>query len=106
MTYTSSQQEFSLRRRWSAISTVAVCVALSFGLSATSALAQNRKSDNQRFVGAWKLLALEQPGTDGHMSRRECCGMFIFSADGHLSVQVMEPKPKAQPAPGSDRYSQ
>lgn len=106
MTYTSSQQEFSLRRRWSAVGSVALCVALSFGLSATSALAQDGKSDRERFVGAWKLLVLEQPGTNGHMSRSECCGMFIFSADGQLSVQVMEPKPKAQPAPGSEQYSQ
>jgi hypothetical protein len=107
MSYTSSQQKFSLRQRWSAVGTVALSVALSFWLIAPSALAQSRKSDRERFVGAWKLLVLEQPGTDGHMSRSECCGMFIFSADGHLSVQVMEREPKAQPAaPGSEQYAQ
>jgi hypothetical protein len=107
MTYTSSQLKLSSRRRWIAVRNVTMCVALSFGLCASFALAQNRKSDRQQFVGAWKLLVLEQPGTDGHMNRSECCGMFVFSADGHLSVQVMEPEPKAQPTPpGSEQYSQ
>jgi Lipocalin-like domain len=107
MTYTSSQLKFSLRRTWSAAGTVALCVGLSFGLSATSILAQSGKSDRDSFVGAWKLLALERPGPDGQVNRSKCCGMFVFSADGHLSVQVMEPKPKAQPAaPGSEQYSQ
>jgi hypothetical protein len=33
--------------------------------------------------------------------------MFIFSQDGHLSVQVMEPEPKEQsPASGPQQYSQ
>ena len=107
MTYASSQRKFSSRSRWIAVGSVALCVALSFGLSASFALEQTGKSDGERFVGAWKLLVLERPGTDGHMNRSECCGMFVFSADGHLSVQVMEPEPRAQLAPpGSEQYSQ
>jgi hypothetical protein len=33
--------------------------------------------------------------------------MFVFTRDGHLSVQVMEREPKAQSAPtGPEQYSQ
>lgn len=66
------------------------CAAILLLLSgAGSALAQN--NDSVRLTGAWKLAALEQPGADGKVNRIECCGMFVFTADGHCSVQVMEP---------------
>ena len=82
-------------------------VTLVFGLNTISALGQKRGSDRDRFVGAWKLLALERPGPDGQISRVECCGMFVFTKDGHLSVQVMDRDPKAQTANvGAEQYSQ
>ena len=85
---------------------LAICATiLLFGFSPVSARAQN--SDRDRLVGAWKLSALEQPGIDGRISRIQCCGMFVFTRDGHLSVQVMEGEGKAQSgAAGSDQYSQ
>jgi len=80
------------------------CVAiLLFCFSAGSARAQN--GDRTRLAGAWKLLALEQPGADGKVKRIECCGMFVFTADGHLSVQVMEPE-AGSGAAASTQYSQ
>jgi hypothetical protein len=42
-----------------------------------------------RFVGAWRLVSLEQPGTDGKLQKADCTGMFVFSANGQVSVQVM-----------------
>ena len=66
-------------------------VTLVFCLNTISALGQKRGSDRDRFVGAWKLFALERPGPRG-----ECCGMFVFTKDGHLSVQVMDRDSKAQ----------
>lgn len=59
---------------------------------------------NQPFVGAWHLAWLEQPGPDGKPHRITCCGSFIFTADGHISVQVMDHDP--QQAPGANQYSQ
>jgi len=45
--------------------------------------------DHGRFAGAWRLASLEQPGADGKLRTIECCGMLVFTSDGHMSVQVM-----------------
>ena len=42
-----------------------------------------------RFVGAWKLVSLEEPSADGQVHRADCTGMFVFTRDGKASVQVM-----------------
>ena len=55
-------------------------------------------------IGAWRLAWLEQPGTDGQPHRIDCCGMFVFTSDGHASVQVMERNPQA--SAGTEHYSQ
>lgn len=56
------------------------------------------------FVGAWRLVSLEQPGADGKLHRIDCTGQFLFTLDHHLSVQVMEHNP---PAPDTaSQYSQ
>lgn len=84
-----------------------LAVTLLSGLNTVSALGQKRGSDRDRFVGAWKLLALERPGPDGQISRVECCGMFVFSKDGHLSVQVMEGEAPSQNGTATaEQYSQ
>jgi hypothetical protein len=59
-----------------------------------------------RFVGAWRLTWLEQQRADGKVHRTDCCGMFVFTRDGHVSVQVMERGPKAQTPAGPEQYSQ
>ena len=64
------------------------------------AAATAQKSDRDRLAGAWKLVALEQPGADGKVNTMDCCGMFVFTRDGHLSVQVM-----GQAGSASDQYS-
>ena len=80
---------------------------LLFGLNSVLSLAQKGASDSERFVGAWKLLKLERAGPDGQMSSIECCGMFVFAADGHLSVQVMDRGAHSQTeTAGSEQYSQ
>jgi hypothetical protein len=82
-----------------------LAVTLLFGLNTVSALGQ--KSDRDRFVGAWRLLALERPGPTGEISRVDCCGMFVFTKDGHLSVQVMEREaPSRTGTAGVEQYSQ
>ena len=46
-------------------------------------------SDRDRFVGAWKLAWLEYEDPNGTVRRADCTGMFVFTPDGHASVQVM-----------------
>lgn len=50
---------------------------------ATAASIQNR------LVGAWRLVSLEEPGPDGKLHKADCTGQFLFTKDGRASVQVM-----------------
>ena len=59
-----------------------------------------------RFIGAWQLAWLEQQRADGQVHRIDCCGMLVYTRDGHMSVQVMEREPQAQTPDGPDQYSQ
>src|SRR5215469_8222364 len=42
-----------------------------------------------RFIGAWKLVSLEEPTADGQLRKMDCTGMLVFSHSGKASVQVM-----------------
>jgi len=44
-------------------------------------------------TGAWRLAWLEQPGADGKPHRVDSTGLLVYTADGHMSVQVMESNP-------------
>ena len=59
----------------------------------TSAAAQTQsdsKSDKERLIGAWHLANLSGP--DGKPVSDGPIGMLIYTADGHMSVQLMYPK--------------
>lgn len=74
---------------------------------AVTCAAQSAGAGHDRLAGAWKLMSLEQPGADGTLHAVDCSGMFVFTRDGHLAVQVMDRdvKPKAATA-GSEQYAQ
>jgi hypothetical protein len=55
---------------------------------AADALSRNAEGQN-RLVGAWKLVSLEEASTDGKVHKADCNGMFVFTTDGKASVQVM-----------------
>ncbi len=59
-----------------------------------------------RFVGAWRLAQLEQPGADGKTHSADSTGLLVFSRDGHMSVQVMERNPQPPSPTGPEQYSQ
>ena len=82
-------------------------LSLLLGIAPLSSFAQSIGNDHvqSQFVGAWRLASLEQPHADGKLHRIDCSGMFVFTRDGHLSVQIMEHNPSAQPAAAS-QYSQ
>ena len=88
---------------------ISVGAACLMGMTAVCGLAQpagTGTSAASRFVGAWRLASLEQPGADGKLRKITCCGMLVYTNDGHMSVQVMERDPQI-PAPlGSEQYSQ
>jgi len=81
---------------------------LSGTLATTLSSSQDRglhERIKDQFVGAWRLVSFEAPGPDGKIQKTESTGMFVFTRDGHASVQVMERNPSAQAAPGPEQYS-
>ncbi len=64
------------------------------------------QGQDRRLLGAWRLAWLEQTGADGKLHRIDCCGLLVFTRDGHMSVQVMEAGPQGQAPSGSESYSQ
>jgi hypothetical protein len=63
-------------------------------------------SIRDRFVGAWRLVSLEQQGADGKVHKADSTGLLVFTRDGHMSVQVMERNPQAQAPAAPEQYSQ
>jgi hypothetical protein len=83
-------------------------VAAALILSAAASRAQESKVGDDardRFIGAWRLAWLEEPGPDGNVHRVDCTGMFVFTRDGHASVQVMYRNPQAGTAAGPVQYA-
>jgi hypothetical protein len=51
-------------------------------------------SARERLIGAWHLAHIESPGPDGKpVDTPQPKGMLIYTRDGHMSVQLMYPKP-------------
>src|SRR5437016_14671740 len=85
-------------------------VTLLIGMTSTTLSGSKVRAGNEgireRFVGAWQLVSLEAPGTDGKIRKADSTGLLVFTRDGHMSVQVMERNPQPQAHPGPEQYSQ
>ena len=50
------------------------------------------QSEKYRLLGAWYLVRIDAPGSDGKPSAgAQPKGMLIYTSDGHMSVQLMYP---------------
>jgi Lipocalin-like domain len=84
-------------------------MSLFIGMTATLSGGQDRNvnaSVQDKFVGAWRLVSLETQGPDGKIHKADSTGMFVFTRDGHASVQVMERNPPPQALKAPEQYSQ
>jgi hypothetical protein len=83
-------------------------VILSFALATLSGSKKSgsQARDRDRFVGAWRLVWLEEPAANGKVHRADCTGMLVFTGDGHMSVQVMYRSPQAGTSAGPVQYAQ
>jgi hypothetical protein len=59
-----------------------------------------------RFIGAWRLVWLEEPDAGGKVHRADCTGLLVYTRDGHMSVQVMYRNPQAATQAGAVQYAQ
>jgi Lipocalin-like domain len=84
--------------------------SLFIGLTAMSVSgSQDRGADpgiRGRFVGAWRLAWLEEPGADGKIHHADCSGQLVCARDGHMSVQVMYRNPPAGTSATPVQYAQ
>ena len=67
-----------------------------FAFGPSNGQAQPGDSSRDQLLGAWKLVELDQSGPDGKLNRIDSSGLFVFTRDGHLSVQVMDREPRRQ----------
>jgi hypothetical protein len=83
-----------------------VAMAMTTGAELTGSHdAAAAQGDRERFVGAWRLAWLEEPGANGNVHRADCTGLFVFTRDGYASVQVMYRNPGGGDA-GPVQYAQ
>jgi hypothetical protein len=84
-------------------------VVLFFGMVATTLSGGQEREGRQgakfKFAGAWRLVSLEAPGPDGKIQNADSTGMFVFTHDGHASVQVMERNPLPPSSASPEQYS-
>jgi len=59
-----------------------------------------------RFVGAWRLAALEEPDSNGILHQADCTGLLVYTRDGHMSVQVMYRNAQMGGQAGPVQYAQ
>ena len=88
---------------------LAFVALFAFAAGITHAAGQGRDANTDardRFTGAWRLAWLEEPGADGKVHRADCTGMLVYTADGHMSVQVMYRNLQAGGQGGPVQYAQ
>lgn len=87
---------------------LAFCIGALFVIMAasTSSAERNDAADNHRFVGAWRLVSLEEPDVGGNLHVADCSGLLVYTRDGHMSVQVMYRNAQAGSAATPVTYAQ
>ena len=80
------------------------------GMTATTLSGRQDRGGNEdvqgRFVGAWRLVWLEEQGVDGKVHKADCTGLLVYTRDGHMSVQVMYRNPPAGNSTAPVQYAQ
>jgi len=84
---------------------ISVAISVLLLIAAMSSAQEQASVGANKLAGAWRLSWLERPTPDGQVQRIDCSGIFIFTPDGHASVQVMERRPEAQPSSSPQQYS-
>jgi len=96
-------------RKWLFPGIAALVVAIS-AITGTKVTGSEQRggtpSDRDRFIGAWRLISLEERSADGTVHKADATGQFVFSRDGHTSVQVMYRNAGTATSPVPTQYAQ
>ncbi len=82
-----------------------VLIGVMASMPALAAGQETAAADRDRFVGAWRLVWLEEPGADGRVHKADCTGMFVFTREGRAAVQVMYRTPPPAPSRAPVQYA-
>jgi hypothetical protein len=63
-------------------------------------------SAQERFIGAWRLVDLEEGDAAGNIHKADCTGLLDYTRDGHMSVQVMYQNPAPSSSAAPTHYAQ
>ena len=77
-------------------STPLAAAVVSAALLTTGAAAQTM---DERLPGVWTMVSLEVADASGQMQPIPYSGQIVFTADGHMAVQAMNPDPEAPDTP-------
>ena|SRR5438067_10750389 len=94
---------------WTLAAAVAAAMTLGGVASAQPAVVKDAPARPAAtpLVGAWRLVWLDEPGPDGTMRRvSDAKGSLIYTADGHVSVQVMYATTAATSSNAPVQYAQ
>ena len=96
-------------KRVLSVGVVSLLVAMTM-LSGEALSASQDRDGNEgirdRFIGAWRLVWLEEEGTGGTVHKADCTGTLVFTREGRMSVQVMYRNPQAGTPAGPVQYAQ
>jgi hypothetical protein len=83
-----------MTRRWVTPVVIVGCVLVAVITAVNATGRQVRPAGDQgRFVGAWRLAWMEEPGPDGKITRTaDRKGTLIYTRDGRMSVQIQFPE--------------
>lgn len=96
-------------RKWLSFGVVSLLFAMATLWGSRLSGSQDRDKSAgipDRFVGAWRLVSLEVVDADGKVHRGDSTGMFVFTREGRLAVQVMDRTPEVVPHAGPEQYGQ
>ena len=96
-------------KRQLSVGVLSVLVVMAILSSATLSGGQERDKSAgipEQFIGAWRLVSLEVVNTDGKVQRGDSTGMFVFTREGRLAVQVMDRTRPPNSHAGPEQYSQ
>lgn len=72
----------------------ALAAVLAIAGLADAQSAKKQGGDAERLIGAWHLAGIDSPGQSGKAATiPQPQGMLIYTRDGHMSVQLLYPKP-------------
>jgi hypothetical protein len=82
-----------------AVSLFLVMSALGLPAQTNMAPVPDTTSIRENLIGSWRLISRDEQSADGKMqTRTDAAGVIMYTADGHMAVQIMLPDKSEAPS--------